>query len=71
MHVYSDANFGGYKLDRNSASGTCQILGNMLISWFSKKQHRVALSTIEAEYIAIDSYCAQVLWIKQQMEDLK
>ena len=41
----------------------------MLISLFSKKQHSVALSIIEVEYIATGSCCAQVLWMKQQMED--
>ena len=69
LHAYSDADFGGCKIDRKSTSNTCQFLGNMLISWFSKKQHSVALSTIEVEYIAVGSCCAQVLWMKQQMED--
>ena len=41
----------------------------MLISWFSKKQHSVALSTTEAEYVTAGSCCAQVLWMKQQLED--
>ena len=56
-------------MDRKSTFGTCQFLGNMLVSWFSKKQHSVALSTTEAEYVAVDSCCAQVLWMKQQLED--
>ena len=66
LHAYSNADFGGCKLDRKSIFGTCQMLRNMLISWFSKKQHSVALSTTEAKYIATGSCCAQVLWIKQQ-----
>ena len=66
---YSDADFAGCKLDRKSTSGTCQFLGVNLISWFSKKQNSVALSTAEAEYIAVGSCCAQILWIKQQLED--
>ena len=66
---YSDADFAGCKLDRKSTSGTCQFLGVNLISWFSKKQNSVALSTAEAEYIAAGSCCAQILWIKQQLED--
>ncbi|GAV63441.1 hypothetical protein CFOL_v3_06959 [Cephalotus follicularis] len=49
LHTYPDADFGGYKVDRKSTSDTCQFLGNMLISWFSKKQNSVALSTTEAE----------------------
>ena len=49
---YSDSDFAGCKLDRKSTSGTCHLLGSSLISWHSKKQACVALSTAEAEYIA-------------------
>ncbi|KAK9011528.1 hypothetical protein V6N11_044376 [Hibiscus sabdariffa] len=69
LHAYPDADYGGCKIDRKSTSGTCQFLGNMLISWFSKKQNSVALSTTEAEYISAGSCCAQVLWMKQQLLD--
>ncbi|GAV67456.1 hypothetical protein CFOL_v3_10961, partial [Cephalotus follicularis] len=65
LHSYSDADFGGYKVDHKSTSGSCQYLGSMLVSWFSKKQNSVALSTTEAEYIAVGSCCAQILWQKQ------
>ncbi|XP_057811596.1 uncharacterized mitochondrial protein AtMg00810-like [Salvia miltiorrhiza] len=34
---YSDSDFAGCKIDRKLTSGTCQFLGNKLISWFSKK----------------------------------
>jgi len=47
----------GCKLDRKSTSGTCHLLGSSLISWHSKKQACVALSTVEAEYIVAGS-CA-------------
>ena len=40
-----------------------------LTSWFCKKQNSVALSTIEAEYIAAAGCCAQLLWMKQQLQD--
>jgi hypothetical protein len=39
-------------VNRKSTSGTCQFLGRSLVSWASKKQNSVALSTAEAEYIA-------------------
>jgi len=45
------------------------FLGTCLISWSTKKQNYVALSTAEAEYAAIGSCCAQLLWIKQQLLD--
>ena len=66
---YSDADFAGCKIDRKSTSGTCQFLGGRLVSWFSKKQHSIATSTAEAEYVAAGSCCAQILWMKQQLLD--
>jgi len=56
-----DADFVGCKLDRKSTNGTCHLLGFSLISWHSKRQACVALSTKKAEYIAIGSCCAQSL----------
>ena len=41
----------------------------MLISWFFKKQHSVAQSTTEAEYVVVGSCCEQILCMKQQIED--
>ena len=61
LHAFSDADYAGCKLDRKSTSGTCQILAGCLISWSSRKQEIVALSTAEAEYVAIGSCCSQVL----------
>ncbi|XP_042972660.1 uncharacterized protein LOC122304450, partial [Carya illinoinensis] len=68
---YTDADYAGCKIDRKSTSGACHFLGHALVSWFSKKQNSVALSTAEAEYVAAGSCCAQVLYMKQQLEDFK
>ena len=38
---YSDADFVGSLLDRKSTSGTCQFLGQCLVSWFSKKNFQL------------------------------
>jgi hypothetical protein len=66
---YSDADYAGCKIDRKSTSGTCQFLGRSLVSWASKKQNSVALSTVEAEYIAIGHCCAQLLRMRQTLRD--
>src|SRR5688572_25221101 len=58
---YSDSDYAGCKVDRKSTSGTCQFLGRSLVSWSSKKQTSVALSTAEAEYVAAGQCCAQTL----------
>jgi len=65
----SDSDFSGCKSDTKSTTGTCHLFGNCLISWHNKKQHSVALSTAEAEYVAAGSCCSQILWIKQQLLD--
>ena len=66
---YSDSDFAGCKIDRKSTTGTCQFLGDRLVSWFSKKQSSVSTSTAEAEYIAAGSCCAQLLWMQSQLSD--
>ncbi|KAL2325574.1 hypothetical protein Fmac_024632 [Flemingia macrophylla] len=66
---FSDADFAGCKLDRKSTSGICHVFGECLVSWHNKKQACVALSTAEAEYIAAGSFCAQSIWLKQQLQD--
>jgi hypothetical protein len=52
LHGYTDSDWAGSALDRKSTSGCCFSLGSAMISWLSRKQNSVALSTTEAEYIA-------------------
>ncbi|CAL8120822.1 unnamed protein product [Prunus armeniaca] len=66
---YSDADWAGSIDDRKSTTGGCFYIGNNLVSWFSKKQNCVSLSTAEAEYIAAGSCCTQLLWMKQMLND--
>jgi hypothetical protein len=66
---YSNSDYAGCKIDKKSTSGGCQLLGCSLVSWSSKKQNSVALSTAEAEYISAGSCCAQLLWMKQTLLD--
>ena len=66
---YSDFDYAECKVDRKSTSGTCQFLGRSLVSWSSKKQTSVALSTVEAEYVAAGQCCAQLLWMRQTIRD--
>ena len=66
---YSDSNYAGCKVERKSTSGTCQLLGRSLVSWSSKKQNSVTISTAEAEYISAGSCCAQLLWMRSTLSD--
>ena len=66
---YCDADWAGNIDDRKSTSGGCFYVGNNLVSWSSKKQNSVSLSSSEAEYIAAGSACTQLLWMKQILKD--
>ncbi|WVZ75460.1 hypothetical protein U9M48_023510 [Paspalum notatum var. saurae] len=69
LRGFSDADHAGCRIDRKSTSGTCQLLGTSLVSWSSRKQTSVSLSTIEAEYIAAARCCSQLLWMKATLSD--
>lgn len=47
------------------------FLGNKLVSWASKKQDLVSLSTAEAKYIVAASNCTQVVWMKKMLKDIR
>jgi hypothetical protein len=66
---YSDSDYVGCQIDRKSTSGGCHLLGRSLVSWTSKKQNSVALSTAEAEYIVVGACCTQILYMKQTLLD--
>ncbi|KAJ9553475.1 hypothetical protein OSB04_017520 [Centaurea solstitialis] len=69
LTAYSDSDFAGCKIDRKSTTGGCHLLGGKLVSWTSKKQNSVSTSTAEAKYVAAGICCAQVLWLRNQLQD--
>ncbi|KAK9723840.1 hypothetical protein RND81_05G029100 [Saponaria officinalis] len=66
---YSDADYAGCSVDRKITSGVATFVGPCILTWGSKKQNSVALSTAEAQYIAAGLICTQLLWLKQQLRD--
>eukprot|EP00253_Pinus_taeda_P025161 PITA_25161 len=71
LHAYTDADWAGNVDDRKSTSGGASFMGSRLVSWFSKKQSSIALSTAEAEYVAVASCCTQLLWMMQTLQDFQ
>ncbi|GJY31682.1 retrovirus-related pol polyprotein from transposon TNT 1-94 [Tanacetum coccineum] len=69
LTAYADADHVGCQDTRQSTSGSMQLLGERLISWSSKRQKSVAISSTEAEYIALSGCCAQVIWMRSQLTD--
>ena len=70
LHGYADLDWGGSAKDRKSTAGCCFILGSGMISWFSRKQTSIALSTEKAEYIGACSACREVVWLRKMLEGL-
>nr|GFA25782.1 Gag-Pol polyprotein [Tanacetum cinerariifolium] len=64
-----DADHNGCIDTRKSTSGGIQFLGDKLVSWMSKKQKCTAMSSAEAEYVALSASCAQVMWMRTQLQD--
>lgn len=68
--AYSDADWAGDHDDRKSTSGYLFQMSGGAVSWRSKKQSSVALSTAEAEYIALASTAQEAVWLKQLTTEL-
>ena len=52
MCGFMDADWAGSPMDRKSTSGGIFSIGSTRVSWYSRKQRSVALSSAEAEYLA-------------------
>ena len=65
---YSDADWGGDSDDRHSTTGNLFLMAGGAISWLSKKQAVVALSTAEAEYIALS---LEAVWLRRLLTELR
>jgi hypothetical protein len=63
LQGYIDSDWVGSVIDRKNTSRCCFSLGSTMISWLSRKQASMALSTTEAEYIAACSANCKVVWL--------
>lgn len=64
LDLYSDANYAGCADTGKSTSGYISLLGGSCISWCSRKQEIVALSTTEAEYVGLSNAAKEMQWLK-------
>nr|GFB30977.1 retrovirus-related Pol polyprotein from transposon TNT 1-94 [Tanacetum cinerariifolium] len=69
LTTFSDADHVGCIDSRQSTSGGIQFLGDKLVSSMSKKQNCTEMSSAEAEYVALSASCAQVMWMRTQLQD--
>src|SRR5690606_21441822 len=62
--MYSDADFGGDFDTRRSTTGYISVLGGGAVTWCSRRQSLVALSTAEAELISATEATKELLWLQ-------
>ena len=70
LRGYSDADQGGDLDESKSTCGYVFTVGGEAVSWCSKKQDCIALSTMEAEYVTCCLAAQQAIWLRSFLQDL-
>jgi hypothetical protein len=70
VHGYIDANWASSISDRRSTSGFMFSFGSAAVTWSSKKQLTVALSSTEAKYMGVAMAACEVAWLRKLLGDL-
>ena len=68
---YSDADWAGDQDDRHSTTGNLFVMSGSPVSWLSKKQLMVSLSTAEAEYVALSIATQEAVWLRRLFDDFQ
>ena len=68
---YTDVDWAGDPEDRHSTSGNLFLMEGGAVSWLSKRQAVVALSSSEAEYIALSTATQEATWLRRLLSDLR
>lgn len=70
IHGYVDADWASFELDRHSTSGFVFKVFDCTVTWGTKKQNCIALSSTEAEYVALTDGVKEAKWLLQTLKDL-
>uniref|UniRef100_A0AAV1VBX8 Integrase catalytic domain-containing protein n=1 Tax=Peronospora matthiolae TaxID=2874970 RepID=A0AAV1VBX8_9STRA len=70
LEAYSDANYAADKSDRKSLTGSVVLVNGMAVSWASRKQGGVTLSTMEAEFVAASETARELLGIREMLGEV-
>ena len=71
LRAYVDADYGGCQDTRWSTSGYVFIMAGRPVTWSSKQQATVALSTVEAEYVAMSRAAQQMVWMQSWLSKVE
>jgi hypothetical protein len=67
---YTDNDYGGNINDRKSTYGYTFHFGIGIVSWASRKQPIVTLSSVEVEYVVATNATCQAVWMRKMLKDL-
>ena len=70
LKSFSDSDWAESKDDRRSITGYCIYLNGCLVSWKSRGEKHITLSSTEAEYVAVSEVCTDIIFVKMAMEFL-
>nr|GEY76601.1 putative copia-type protein [Tanacetum cinerariifolium] len=70
IQIFTDADWSGDKKNRRSTSGYFSLVGGNLVTWKSKKQKLISLSSAEAEFRGIAKGLAEALWIRKLVSEI-
>uniref|UniRef100_A0AAV1UQN3 Integrase catalytic domain-containing protein n=1 Tax=Peronospora matthiolae TaxID=2874970 RepID=A0AAV1UQN3_9STRA len=70
LEAYSDADYAADKSDRKSLTGSVVLVNGMAVSWASRKQGGVTLSTMEAEFVAASETARELLGIREMLGEV-
>jgi hypothetical protein len=70
LHGFMDADWAGSPTDKKSTSGGIFSIGSIVLSWYSRKQISVALSLVEAEYMAASQAACEAIWMRKILAGL-
>jgi len=71
LHAFCDSDWGRCPISRKSTTWYCVFLGSSLISWLTKRQKTVSLSSTEVEYRAMIGACCELSWLRSLLKDLE
>ncbi|CAI7791424.1 unnamed protein product [Closterium sp. NIES-54] len=71
LTCYTNASFNSIKADGTNIGGYVCLFGGGAVSWRSKKQNEVGLSSCETEYMALHHGVKEVVWLRRLLEEIK